>query len=1113
MKRIAVSVLSLIIVLAAVFGLSSCSCSDGGSGGGDKLTVIFMVDGEEYTSMKVERNKEITLPAEPTKSGYTFDGWYFDEDIWLSPFKNDSLIGRVFSNDLYVYAKWSHAHTESDRIEDREASCSSIGIWHTECTVCKEVMQSGITEMNDRHIPVTDPRVEPTYTSTGLTEGSHCSECGEVLAKQEIIPTLIGGTDIRSDILTVDNDTVWGTISNATTSFSFIGAIKTAEGAVYTLYSDGDCKNAISDQTVSLGIGANVFYIAVSNGNDSRLYTVTLYRRHMFTVTFDTAGGTPIEPMTVEEGSVIQKPVTTRENYRLIGWDYDFSIPISKNEHITANWKYVMADYRIEYYLQNIYDDGYPRQPELSVGDIAEIGETVTAEKKVFEHFTLDSTLGNPSGEVLEDGSLVLKLYYTRNKYSLSCANPEYGSITNGGEYKYGATVNTKAIYELGYLGYGFLGWYCDRGCLSEEESFSFVIDGDVLAKFGVSEEMADFDFTSTKSTCKITGIKDKTVKEITVPDYVTEIGYAAFAGCSELESITLPFIGSGDGNEGVEDMKVLGYVFGSAEYNGAYAATQKYSSTDSVIYYIPSSLRTVNLIGGSLANGAFSGCTSLSYVSIPESVDTVSLYDFYGCSSLEKISVDAGNEYYKDVDGILYNKSGTKLIKYPAKKADTEFTVPSGVTSYTSYAFHNCDLLRSVTVTGGASRISSYLFLDCDSLTTVNLPSGISAIGSSAFESCNGLESINLPSGMTSIDARAFADCDSLLSVTLPNSITSLGSSVFESCDGLERVIIEDGVKNIGSAMFRDCKSLSSISLADSIETVNSYAFFNCDSIDTLTLPTGIKSIHDYAFSDCDGFKELTLPGSITDMGSWAFSFCDSLEKVAVQSGIQYISDHEFHSCINLTKVTMPSGLTRIGEAAFQGCEVLESIIIASDVERIDAYAFAGCFALSSVTIQSNVSSIGNYAFENCYSLESVYIPQNVDSLGLCVFRGCASLASIEVESGNLSYKSIEGNLYTKQGSLLTYAVGKDNSHFTVPKGVTHISDYAFYGCTTLEEVTVPKTVTSIGSYAFSRCESLGIINYYGTEDEWNSIQKGTDWDSNITSYTVIYNYKGDDN
>ena len=197
-------------------------------------------------------------------------------------------------------------------------------------------------------------------------------------------------------------------------------------------------------------------------------------------------------------------------------------------------------------------------------------------------------------------------------------------------------------------------------------------------------------------------------------------------------------------------------------------------------------------------------------------------------------------------------------------------------------------------------------------------------------------------------------------------------------------------------------------------------------------------------------------------------------------------------------------------------------------------------------------MTGICNSAFYDCDSLTSITIPSSVTSIGDYVFRYCDSLTSIIVDVSNEKYKSIDGNLYTKDGkTLIQYAIGKKDTSFiipdgvtsigneafydcdsltniTIPSSVTSIGDYAFYGCDSLTSITIPSSVTSIGWYAFYSCDSLTSITipssvtsigneafvycynlttvyYTGTESEWNAISIGSS-NSNLSSATRYY-------
>lgn len=247
----------------------------------------------------------------------------------------------------------------------------------------------------------------------------------------------------------------------------------------------------------------------------------------------------------------------------------------------------------------------------------------------------------------------------------------------------------------------------------------------------------------------------------ITIPNSVTSIGEGAFDGCYSLESITIPFVGAKAGVTSNDTYQYpFGYIFGTSLYprDGAYSATQYYygSSTSSdtySTYYIPSSLKSVIVTGGNILYGAFSGCTGLTSVTIPNNVTGINAKVFYNCEGL------------------------------------TSITIPDSVTSIGEYAFYGCDRLTSIAIPNSVTSIGSYAFYDCFILNSITIPNGVTSIDESTFSRCRNLTSITIPNSVTSIGNSSFQHCERLTSITIGNKVTSIGSQSFWGCSELTSI------------------------------------------------------------------------------------------------------------------------------------------------------------------------------------------------------------------------------------------------------------------------------------------------------------------------------------
>ena len=414
-----------------------------------------------------------------------------------------------------------------------------------------------------------------------------------------------------------------------------------------------------------------------------------------------------------------------------------------------------------------------------------------------------------------------------------------------------------------------------------------------------------------------------------------------------------------------------------------------------------------------SIGDYAFSGCSRLPSITIPNSVTSIGEAAFWACSGLTSITIP--NSVTSISDNAFYHCTGL-----------TSITIPNSVTSIGYRAFSGCSGLPSITIPNSVTSIGYSAFEGCSGLTSVIIGNSVTSIGDYAFSGCSGLTSITLGNSVTSIGDYAFSGCSLLTSITIPNSVTSIGNSAFSGCSGLTSITIPNSVTSIGDYVFSGCELISvtinsnaimskdykynaslkdifgsqvlEYIIGDEVQSIGYRAFSGCSGLTSITIPNSVTSIGQYAFYVCSGLPSITIPNSVTSIGDYAFSGCSGLTSITIPNSVTSIGMLVFYGCSGLTSITIPNSVTSIGYQAFSGCSGLPSITIPNSVTSIGYSAFEGCSGLTSVIIGNSVTSIADYAFSGCSSLPSITIPNSVNRINKSVFSGCSSLIIVEI-------------------------------------------------------------------------------------------------------------------
>jgi len=664
---------------------------------------------------------------------------------------------------------------------------------------------------------------------------------------------------------------------------------------------------------------------------------------------------------------------------------------------------------------------------------------------------------------------------------------------------------------EVVYHGYTLTGWGYD---------FTQTITSPItlIANWEISEEMKDFTFVSTITTCTITGVTDATKAEYIIPSYVTAIGENAFASCTELTRITIP--------ESVTHISEYAFV-------GCFKLVEVCNLSAHITV---TSGKTTNGYIGYYATHVYTDASEESIVTVDENgfvfvqkENGLFLTGYAGEQTNITLPTTCNGVAYAIAERALYNN-----------KRITGVTIGNGVTSISAYAFSGCEALQSVSLGNDISVVGAYAFENCAALQLISFGTGIKTIGESAFEGCEELKKVNLadiavwcsisledesanpfcydaklyvngalvtelviPEGVTSIAPYAFYCCD-ITSVVIFDSVETIGESAFRFCTSLENVKIGNGVITVRDWAFTGCTAMQMLDLGNSVKTIGSNAFAACTALQNVVVPNSVTSIGSKVFYDCNALTSITLPfvGGTKDGTSnthfgyifGASSYSDnkeyvpaSLKNIVITGGMS-IGSEAFYGCENITSITIPDSVTSIGSSIFYSCSRLTNISVESTnekyhsagnclIETTTKILIAGC-KNSVIPIDGSVTSIATFAFGGCTDLASITIPDSVTSIGWSAFSNCTGLKSITLPFVGATKTGTTnthfGYIFGASSDLSNNSYVPSSLRTVAITGGTSIGSFAFRECKGLTSIIIPDSVTSIGKHAFYGCSSL---------------------------------------
>lgn len=506
-------------------------------------------------------------------------------------------------------------------------------------------------------------------------------------------------------------------------------------------------------------------------------------------------------------------------------------------------------------------------------------------------------------------------------------------------------------------------------------------------------------------------------IVSVTIPDNVFRIYEMAFAECSALDEFNL----SPKTNVGYNEVSG-----GVSVYRGAIL----YGKDNLSSLTIGVGVSTEVLFGDDVLPVAYPAeITSLTLVVGENTEIPADLYANLGF--VKNLVVGEGVTSVRD--GAFLNCGAEKVI------------LPSSV----EYIGFNDETVEEITSGNGSA---TYLGTFGSSVKTIKIGenSRLSAIFPYAFSAC-GITEIEIPSSVKFIGKYAFgAETDrEILSLTFIDGENELyiDDCAFKgigfSAVGY-KVTFPAGLRHIGKEAFMNSNNLAYVTFNDGLKTISEKAFFN-GGLKNVDVPSSVEYVDDdgnVLINNVFGntaITELTIRNPIETAVLFGGNVPTSLAKITVYGDI---CDRQFYSITSLENLTIVDATT-IGDEAFYGCVSVTRISVPSTVKSIGDYAFAECSLLMTCIFESGsvLTSIGEYLFKNDLKLRSCYFPSSVaDTEWKGVFYGCASLEEIS----------------------------------SLPSGLTTIGEETFYGCDSLVSAVIPAGITKIGTKAFYNCRNV---------------------------------------
>lgn len=839
----------------------------------------------------------------------------------------------------------------------------------------------------------------------------------------------------------------------------------------------------------------------------------------LYTVTFDSNGGSAVPDQGVYEGEKVTKPGDpTRGGYSFVAW--------YKEEGLTTKWEFetdtVTGDMTLyakwefapatsdEYFSYAPVEGGYMISAKLGQTMPADL--VIPSEKDGQDVVAIaDNAFENQASVtsvLIPDTVTEIGRQAFRNCANLAAVNEGNNIASIAPNAFYGTAWDSNLTGGEVYLGktlYKYAGgMYTDTEISVKEGTLGIAGNAfngmDKLVKVTLPAGLTNIGEYAFGGAQTGTGLT-----EITFPDSVTEIGANAFRNAKSLAKVTLganvAYIGDNAfGGTAVSDLTYgANAEFGAqGPFRGLTAAAtvtlgDNVTAFPSKLFEEWTGLASVSLGGVTqLPANAFDGFENLATVALDD-VTVLGDYAFRG-TALTEVTIPEGVTGIGN--GVFANC--TKLAKVNYNAADA--SAPNSANN----AFAGCTALASVVIGEGAA-VPDYFFQNLTSLTSADI-SKAESIGISAFQNTS-LTALSTGS-VKEIGKSAFQGAK-IAELTVGEALESIGYNAFAGNAELTKVIwnataaetiYEASGAGLVRAIFNGCGKLATVTVGDNVESLPDYFLPNNTRVTKIDLPAGIESVGDSAFNGCTALAEISNANKLQTIGQDAFTGTPWLTEylktdglvylgsvlyvyngempadtsITVKDGTTAIANGAFDGKSNLVAVTLPDTLTTIGNRAFAGTS-LTTLTIPASVESIGSEAFTDVETLTSVTFNEGLKTIGANAFDGCSLLNTIALPNSLTSLGNNAFQYAGRDAA--AADGTLTI----GTGLTEIPQSAFMGMSKTGGALTIPAGITKIGASAFYGMM-ISSVTIPEGVTEIGASAFASTKGLASVELPST-------------------------------